>query len=209
MAPSRQEHWQDVYLQKDSQKVSWYRTHLDVSLELIERAGLTPASRIIDVGAGASTLVDDLIDRGVRDIVALDLSSASLDIARRRLAERGASVRWLVADVTRVDLPKASVDIWHDRAVLHFLTDDASVKAYVQAATTALAPGGFAVIGGFASDGPAQCSGLTVARRDPVDIARLFAPHFTLVAERREIHTTPGGGTQSFAYALLRRREEP
>lgn len=209
MTSERQQHWERVYEQKDAQKVSWYRAHLDVSLDLLRQAGLGANSRVIDVGAGASTLVDDLLDLGVTDIVALDLSSASLDVARRRLGDRGASVTWLVADVTSVELREGSIDLWHDRAALHFLTDDTSVRAYARVAAAAVAPGGFAIIGGFASDGPTQCSGLDVTRRDGNDVARIFAPDFTLIEERRELHATPAGSPQSFAYALLRREAAP
>lgn len=205
MTSDRKEHWEHVYQHKDSSKVSWYGEHLDTSLDLMRLTGLAPGSRIIDVGAGSSTLVDDLLDLGVRDIIALDLSAASLDLARRRLGDRGASVKWIVSDVLDLELPKASIDIWHDRAALHFLTDEDSVKAYARVAAQAVAPGGFAIISGFASDGPTQCSGLTVARRDAADIARIFSPQFTLADERRELHATPGGSSQSFAYALLRR----
>lgn len=205
MTSDRQDYWERVYRQKDSRKVSWYRPHLDVSLDLMRRAGLNSSSRIIDVGAGSSTLVDDLLDLGVTNIIALDLSGASLDIARQRLGDRGLSVRWMVSDVVGLDLPEGSIDIWHDRAALHFLTEDSCIHAYARAATKAVVPGGFAVIGGFASEGPTQCSGLPVARRDAADIARVLTPQFTLIDERRELHETPGGSPQAFAYALLRR----
>lgn len=203
MASDRQSHWQSVYRQKAAEQVSWYRPHLDISLRLMQQAGLNPASRVIDVGAGASTLIDDLLTLGVKDIVALDLSEASLAVARDRLAGRTDAVRWMVADVTTVVLPPASIDIWHDRAALHFLTEARDVGRYVEVATNAIATDGYAVIGGFAADGPAMCSGLPVVRRDSKDIAALFAGRFALVDGQREIHRTPWGSEQSFAYALL------
>lgn len=203
-----QDHWESVYRAKRPDAVSWYAPHLSTSLELLRRAGLNKHSRIIDVGAGASTLVDDLLDLGVKSIVAVDLSAAALAIARERLAERGNQVRWIVEDVTQLTLPPQSIDIWHDRAALHFLVDPNAARRYVSAATKSIAPGGYAIIGGFAADGPEKCSGLPVARRDPEAIADLFGPEFEFIEGRREIHTTPWGAPQRFAFALLRKKPE-
>lgn len=201
----RAAHWAAVYRAQQAGQVSWFRPHLDVSMELLELAGLTNESRVIDVGAGASTLVDDLLLRGVESIFAVDLAAAALQVARNRLSDGAGKVRWIVGDVTKLDLPASSVDIWHDRAALHFLTDPTDAAAYVRVAAGAIACGGYAVIGGFASDGPEQCSGLAVVRRDPSQIAELFAEHFTMIAARRETHITPRGSAHKFAYALLRR----
>lgn len=198
-------HWDAVYRAKQAEQLSWFRPRLDVSLELLELAGLTNVSRVIDVGAGASTLVDHLLLRGVESIIAVDLSAAALQATRNRLSDRAAKVRWIVGDVTKLDLPASSVDIWHDRAALHFLTDPTEAVAYVRVAANAIASDGYAVIGGFASDGPEQCSGLPVVRRDPSQIAELLSEHFTMIEARRETHATPGGSAQRFAYALLRR----
>lgn len=206
MTTNAQDHWESVYRDKDSQAVSWFRPHLDVSLRLLERAGLSTQSRVIDIGGGASTLVDDLLDRGIARIAVLDLSAEALRVAQQRLGDRAAQVDWRVADITRAELPPAGFDIWHDRAVLHFLTDPSAAQAYARSAAAALRPGGHAVIGGFASDGPEKCSGLTVARRDPADIAALLGADFELIDEARESHATPWGAPQSFAYALLRHR---
>jgi ubiquinone/menaquinone biosynthesis C-methylase UbiE len=209
MPPAVDDHWEAVYRTGDARSVSWFRPHLDVSLRLLERAGLGNASHVIDVGGGASTLVDDLVARGVAHVTVLDLSDTALDVARRRLRDRAMDVTWCTGDVTRIALAPAAFDLWHDRAVLHFLTDAEPVAAYVRQVERALRPGGHAVIGGFASDGPERCSGLPVARRDPRDIAETFGPAFDLVDEAREEHTTPGGATQRFAYAVLRRRPAP
>jgi ubiquinone/menaquinone biosynthesis C-methylase UbiE len=199
------DHWCTVYRTKESDAVSWFRPHLDVSLRLLDQAGLNSRSRLIDVGGGASTLVDDLLDRDVSRITILDLSDAALEVARQRLGDRGANVHWLVGDVTRVALPAGAFDYWHDRAVLHFLTLPDDAAAYVAQAYAALQIGGHAVIGGFASDGPQRCSGLPVARREAADIATLFGSEFELIAEVREQHVTPTGAMQSFAYAVLRK----
>ena len=205
---SRVTHWDGVYTTQQPQRLSWFQPHLDVSLELIERAGLSSSTRIIDIGAGASTLLDDLLARDVQNPIALDISAAALQVTRDRLRERADRVRWIVSDVTQLDLPPSSIDIWHDRATLHFLIEERDAHKYVEVASRVVAPGGYAVIGGFASDGPEQCSHLPVMRRDPEQIAELFANAFVLLETRRESHTTPGGSLQRFAYALLRRRRD-
>jgi len=205
MSETKADHWQSLYQSKSASAVSWFRPHLDVSLELLNLAGLNEKSRVIDIGAGASTLVDDLLDRGVRDIAAFDLSAASLDIAKRRLGARAQKVRWIVGDAVRYSFERESFDIWHDRAALHFLVDPNDASAYAASAAFAVAQGGHAIIGGFASDGPEKCSGLPVTRRDPEDIQKLFQRNFTLVTSRREQHITPSGVPQSFAYALLKK----
>jgi SAM-dependent methyltransferase len=200
---SSPDHWNEIYQAQRPDQVSWFRPHLHASIELLLSAGLNARSRVIDIGGGASTLVDDLIDRGVEHVTVLDISAAALHVVRARLGDRAARVRWIVSDVSAVDLEPESIDLWHDRAALHFLTDPQDVAAYVSVASRAIAVGGHAVIGGFASDGPEQCSRLPVVRRDPEQVAELFADRFRLTAARREMHSTPLGAAQSFAYAVL------
>jgi SAM-dependent methyltransferase len=166
---------------------------------------LNSTSRLIDIGGGASTLVDDLLDVGLTELTVLDLSPAALAISRDRLGERAACVRWLAADMLQVDLPPGAYDLWHDRAVLHFLTTAEQTARYAAQASHAIAVGGHAVIGGFAPDGPERCSGLTVARRSPDEVAALLGPTFRLVETHTECHLTPNGNEQAFAWALLRR----
>lgn len=207
--PATAIHWEDVYRNKPSDRVSWYRPHLDMSIELLSRAGAGPESRVIDVGGGASTLVDDLLERGVANITVLDLSEQALELARQRLGNRGSGVRWICADLLTANLPPAGFDLWHDRAVLHFLRTPEATARYAAQAASAIRPGGQAVIGGFAPDGPERCSGLEVARRSAQDIAALLGDAFQLVEERHENHTTPGGAMQAFAWARLLRVEGP
>ena len=201
----RQTHWQKVYRTRTADSVSWYRPHLDVSIELLGLAGLAADSRVIDIGSGASTLVDDLLDRGVRDVSVLDVSDEALAIARERLGDRAREVNWYVADVLYAVLPAGGFDLWHDRAVFHFLTDPTEAARYAQLAAEAVRIGGHAVIGGFAPDGPERCSRLPVARRSADDIAGIFASTFSLLQEREERHRTPAGTEQSVVYALMLR----
>jgi SAM-dependent methyltransferase len=202
---SRQAHWSRVYATKSPDSVSWYRAHLEVALDLLAQAGLETQSRVIDVGGGTSTLVDDLLARGVRHVTVLDVAPEALAVSRARLAERAASVQWLAADVLEGPLPEGGFDFWHDRAVLHFLSDPDDTERYARQAALAVRSGGHAVISGFAPEGPERCSGLPVVRRSPEDIARLMGPGWSLVEQRTESHMTPGGNPQAFAYALLRR----
>lgn len=202
-ASGDQAHWETLYRDRPHPSVSWYRPHLDVSLALLRQAGLAASSRLIDVGGGSSTLVDDLLALGLIDITVLDLSQAALDAARERVGTGGETVRWLAADLRVADLAPAAFDFWHDRALLHFLASPTETARYAEQAAHAVRPGGYAVIGGFAPDGPERCSGLPVARRSATDIAALLGPAFRLVDQRLEQHTTPGGNTQAFAYALL------
>ena len=200
--------WNDTYLEKGAAGVSWFRPHLDVSLRLLHAAGLSARTHVIDIGAGASTLADDLLDRGVGSVTLLDLSSHALAITRERLGERVASVRFVVGDVTTIALDAASCDIWHDRAALHFLLREDEIGAYVRQAVRALVPGGHAIVGGFAADGPERCSGREVMRREPVAIAETFGERFELIEATHETHITPAGRPQRFAYALLRKRSD-
>jgi SAM-dependent methyltransferase len=197
-------HWDNVYRTKAADSVSWYRPHLEVSIELLRLGGLSSQSRVIDVGGGASTLVDDVLDVGA-NVTVLDISAAALAATKGRLRERASSVNWLVADVLDLDGPRGAFDLWHDRAVFHFITDSADAQRYARQAARAVKPGGFAVIAGFAPDGPERCSGLPVARRSAEDISCILKPNFNLREARAERHTTPAGSVQSFAYALLQR----
>jgi len=202
---NKKAHWESVYTSKQPDAVSWFAPHLGSSMELLRRAGLGASSRLIDVGAGASTLVDDLLDMGVQQVTAVDISDAALQVARLRLGTRAASVRWIVSDILIVPLLANAYDLWHDRAALHFLTDPADAQRYADIAANAIAVGGHAIIGGFGREGPAQCSQLSVTRREPEDIAQLFGPRFELRESRHEVHQTPWGSPQAFAFALLRK----
>ena len=193
----QQSHWQQVYATKATDAVSWYRPHLDRSLAFIDALGLDRDAPILDVGAGASTLVDDLLARGFRELTLNDLADTALALARQRLASSplALNVRYRVGDITTLDLPDAHFALWHDRAVFHFLTEPAQRAAYVTQAARTLRPGGHLLIATFAADGPERCSGLPVQRYDADTLAAEFAPHFTRIGDAREQHPTPFGTT--------------
>lgn len=201
---SEQSHWEDVYGRKAPDAVSWFRPHLDRSLAFIEGAGLARDASIMDVGGGASTLVDDLLDRGYTNVSVLDLSASAIAVAQRRLGERASGVHWQVADITRAELPAASVDLWHDRAVFHFLRDEDARRRYVAVARRALKPGGHIVVATFGPQGPERCSGLDVVRYDAEGIHNEFGAAFIKVASDEERHTTPWGSEQQFVYCYCR-----
>jgi SAM-dependent methyltransferase len=201
---NRQDHWQTVYREKGEHQVSWFQEQPTISLELISDVGAKTNSPIIDIGGGASRLVDALIDKGYRDLTVLDLSESAISFARGRLGARAESVRWIVTDVTQWR-PTRQYDLWHDRAAFHFLTETADQKAYVERLTTALGPGGHAVIGTFALDGPERCSGLPVVRYDSAHLSVALGSGFALVEQRRHDHKTPWGAIQRFQFSLFRR----
>ncbi len=174
-----------------------------MSLELIEATGICPAS-VIDIGGGASRLVDGLVATGHKQVAVLDLSARALDIAKSRMGDNADAVEWIVGDVTKWQ-PDAHYDIWHDRAAFHFLNVSGDQVAYARAVHAALKPGGFAIIGTFALDGPEKCSGLPVARHDAASIASVLGPDFTLDDERRYDHVTPGGNVQKFQFSTFRK----
>jgi SAM-dependent methyltransferase len=203
--PAR-EHWESVYGQKAPTEVSWYRPHLGESLRLIEAAGLGRDAAIIDVGGGASTLVDDLLARGHRDVSVLDVSAKALEAAKARLGDRAAAVHWLVADITRADLAPAAYDLWHDRAVFHFLLEEDDRARYVAAARRSLRPGGTILVATFGPDGPTRCSGLEVVRYGVDELQAALGDAFEPVTSATEVHATPWGTAQQFVYCLARLR---
>lgn len=202
----RQQHWQRVYLDKDATKVSWFEDSPVASLELLATAQLHSASSVIDVGGGASALVDALLANGCEHLTVLDISPAGLDVARARLGAAAERVTWLVADITNAQLPAAAYDVWHDRAVFHFLTDQTARDAYLSALKSSLRPNGYALIATFAPDGPLKCSGLQTMRYDAATLLEVLgSDEFALLEQRINQHITPSGGTQAFTYALFRR----
>jgi ubiquinone/menaquinone biosynthesis C-methylase UbiE len=201
---SNQQHWETVYTGKAADRVSWYRPHLDESLRFVEAARIDTTAAIIDVGGGASTFVDDLLDRGYSNLTVLDVSASALETAKRRLGARASAVQWVSADVTQADLPDNRYDFWHDRAVFHFLTEPAARSRYVANVRTAVKPGGHIVVATFGPHGPERCSGLEVLRFTPDALHSEFGDDFARIADSTEIHTTPWGSEQEFVYCYCR-----
>ena len=197
-------HWENVYRTKAPDAVSWYRPHLDRSLALIQSASPERSAAIIDVGAGESTLVDDLLARGYYDLTLLDVSRTALDVTRARLGKAGERIQWLCADVTQANLPGRSFDVWHDRAVFHFLSAPEERIAYVQLAARAVKPGGHVIISTFGPLGPTKCSGLYVMRYDADGLHSEFGKRFQLLESSKELHQTPFGTMQQFLYCYCR-----
>lgn len=193
-------HWEKVYRTKQPTEVSWYRAHLDRSRELIEEAAMRRDAYIIDVGGGESTLVDDLLARGYRNVQVLDISSTAIAVARERLGEAADRAVWLCGDVTSFAFAQHRYDVWHDRAVFHFLTAEADRIAYVRQVAHAVRPGGHVIVATFGPEGPAQCSGLDVVRYSPERLHGEFGVRFRLTKHFTELHQTPAGAVQQFIY---------
>ncbi|WGR93805.1 class I SAM-dependent methyltransferase [Bradyrhizobium sp. ISRA443] len=204
-ASDRQSHWQTVYLTKGEQQVSWSQADPQPSLRLIESVAASRDASIVDVGGGASRLVDALLTDGFHTLTVLDISDAALTRARERLGAAGEGVRWIARDATLWQ-PEQVFDVWHDRAAFHFLVEEADRSAYLDRLNRGVRPGGHAVVGTFALDGPEKCSGLPVQRYDSVTLSRTIGPAFELVAQEPHRHVTPWGATQSFQFSVLRRK---
>ncbi len=200
-----QEHWNQVYTAENETEVSWYQPSPKRSLTLIRSAAPNVSSSIIEVGGGASYLVDELLALGYSDLTVLDVSSVALNRSKERLGKLADKVVWIAADITELT-PSRTWDVWHDRAVFHFLTQTKDQDAYIAALETGTKPGSVAVISTFALDGPERCSGLPVQRYSPSTLAARIGPKFELVSEASESHTTPWGSLQKFTYAVLRHR---
>jgi 2-polyprenyl-3-methyl-5-hydroxy-6-metoxy-1,4-benzoquinol methylase len=196
-------HWEKVYATKAPESVSWYRAHLETSLALIERA-VALSSSIIDIGGGESTLVDDLLLRGYKNLTALDVSQTAIEVTKKRLGSAAGQMRWLVGDIFEIELEPHAYDLWHDRAVFHFLTTAERRLAYVRQVTRAVKPGGHVIVSTFGPEGPTKCSGLEVMRYDAESLHGEFGARFRLVQSSKELHQTPFGTAQQFLYCYCR-----
>jgi SAM-dependent methyltransferase len=201
----RQSHWQNIYQTRKSTDVGWYQPHLIVSLGLILQLALPKTATILDVGAGDSTLVDDLLANGYSRISLLDLSSAAFERVKARLGSKSDNISWIEADITQAKLPLQAYDVWHDRALFHFFTNDLDRRKYIEAARLALKPGGYLIIATFAQDGPLRCSGLDTRRYGPEALCQELGEEFMLIRSLPEIHHTPSGNEQKFSYCLFKK----
>lgn len=200
------EHWENIYKTKKADQVSWFRSHLDKSLDLILNTEVKPEANIIDIGGGASTLVDDLLAKGFSNISVLDVSGSALEVSKKRLGNKANQVQWIESDITMVKLPENHYDLWHDRAVFHFLTKESDRKQYIQMLSNAMKPNAHVIIATFGPGGPLKCSGLDIVRYDTENIKKVLGSAFQLVESIKEIHKTPFGTEQEFMYFWFRKR---
>jgi trans-aconitate methyltransferase len=205
MTNQPEDHWRSVYTDKQPEDVSWYQPAPTQSLLALDRFGAGPKQSLIDIGGGASTLVDALLARGWRDLTVLDIAAPALAATQARLDDMAAAVAWVVADITDWQ-PARRYDIWHDRAVFHFLTEPEQRAAYIRALDEGLAAGGLAIFATFAPDGPKKCSGLAVERYDADKLAATLGPGFALQASWGDVHLTPWSASQAFSWCVFRRR---
>ena len=204
MQAGQSEHWTQVYESRDPTTVSWYQAEPEPSLRALDSFGARPSSSLIDVGGGASALVDALLTRGWPDLTVLDIAPTALEMTRARLGRLADRVRWEVADITHWSPPR-QYDVWHDRAAFHFLTQQNQREAYRRALLEGLAPGGLLIMATFALDGPERCSGLPVQRYDPQGLAEELGPSLQLIDGWREMHVTPWGAAQAFNWCAFTR----
>ncbi|MHB8886523.1 MAG: class I SAM-dependent methyltransferase [Methylovirgula sp.] len=205
MEADRQTHWDNVYAAKAETEVSWFQESPTASLDLIHSLAASRQTSIIDIGGGASRLVDALLDEGFESVSVLDLSENALAVAKARLGARAQKARWIAADVTTW-APAEAYDLWHDRAAFHFLTEAADRAAYRERVVEAVRPGGHVIIATFAPDGPERCSGLPIIRHDVDSIAAVLGAGFEPIEMRRHEHATPGGSVQRFQFSCFQRR---
>lgn len=197
-------YWENIYTERAPDAVSWYRPHLETSLALIDRAAGTRSASIIDIGGGESTLVDDLLVLGYQNVTVLDISEKAIEVTRNRLGPIAEKVNWIAAEIGHAQLPRHAYDIWHDRAVFHFLTREEQRVSYVRQVAHAVKPGGHVIVSTFGPEGPTECSGLKVVRYDADSLHGEFGARFQLVESSKELHQTPFGATQQFLYCFCR-----
>ncbi len=202
---NKQEHWEQVYKSKDTDRVSWYEPTPDTSLSLISSLELSPDSAIIDIGGGNSNLTKELLSRGYTDLTVLDISSHALEQTKDRLGDQGDQVRWIVSDILRF-VPQRRYDVWHDRAAFHFLNETQEVEQYLSVASQAIGEGGYLVISMFSTSGPDRCSGLHVRQYDTAMISEFFGNDFRVLQSFEKVHITPKGGEQIFLNNILQKR---
>lgn len=202
---NKKSHWETVYRTKSDRQISWFREHLDNSLQMLLSTNVGKDAAIIDVGGGSSTLVDDLLKHGFIDLSVLDISAAALEKSKERLGEKAKSIEWIEADITEASLAENRYDVWHDRAVFHFLTAPEDRRKYVELAMRSLKIGGHIIVASFGEKGPAKCSGLDVVRYTPETMHDEFGDEFKLVKSLNERHETPFGTTQEFIYCYCRK----
>ena len=204
---SQEDHWEHVYRIYPIEKMGWYEPHLKISSRWIKEIGLAVDAPIIDVGGGASSLVDDLLEKGYRSVTVLDISERALSSAKTRLGEKANLIKWLHGDVTFIDLPSLYYDIWHDRALFHFLILPEEQSRYRHRLITALKPNGHVIIATFAPEAPPKCSGLPVQRYSPETLLSTLGEEFELIRHEKELHISPRGVEQMYLFCHFRKKD--
>jgi SAM-dependent methyltransferase len=199
------DHWESVYRNKSFDSVSWYAPHLGDSIRLIEKLCPDKTAAIVDIGGGESTLVDDLLQRHYLDVSVLDISATAIDFTKHRLGSKAQQVGWHVGDITQYDFGSKQFDLWHDRAVFHFLTDTSARQNYVELVRRSVKLGGYVLMATFGPNGPLQCSGLDVVRYTDEQLHHEFGAGFELLGSELDQHNTPMGTSQQFLYCWCRR----
>lgn len=203
MIMNQRDHWNSIYTKNPAEKVGWYKPHLDLSLKWIREIGVPKDAAVIDIGGGASTLVDDLLDEGYKFLTVLDISEKALLLNKTRLGDRADQISWIEGDINSIDLPANQYDLWHDRAVFHFLTTSEKQILYKANLKKALRPGGHLIIGTFSPEAPPTCSGLPVQRYSADDLQEVLGDQFELIRCEKSLHITPGGVEQMYLYGAF------
>lgn len=199
------DHWENVYSPKASHSVSWFQEHAERSMQFIRATGVPLEASLIDIGGGASTLVDDLLAKGFKNLSVLDISGEALNTARNRIGVQATLVQWIESDITTAHFETHAYDLWHDRAVFHFINTPEARVAYIQNVLRAVKPHGHIIIATFAEDGPTQCSGLPVTRYSAEELHAVLGSSFSLVKHEKDAHHTPSGAIQHFVYCYFQK----
>jgi 2-polyprenyl-3-methyl-5-hydroxy-6-metoxy-1,4-benzoquinol methylase len=202
---NQKQHWENVFINKEPNEVSWFQEYPKTSMEFLHLFDLSSTANIIDVGAGDSKFVDALLEKGFTNIWVLDISSAALEKAKKRLGAKADLVHWVVTDITEFE-PPVQYDFWHDRAAFHFLTDDASIKKYVTITELGIRNNGYLILGTFSENGPLKCSGLEIKQYSAASMSGRFEKKFDRIRCIEETHTTPFSTKQNFLFCSFQKR---
>lgn len=202
---NRKDHWENIYQTKTPQQVSWYQTKPATSLAFIEQSNLPLSAKIIDVGGGDGFLVDYLLEEGYEDITVLDISAAAIEKAKLRLGEKAGAVKWIISDITSFK-PTEQYDLWHDRAVFHFLITDEDIAVYRKLVAESIHANGNMIIGTFSEQGPKKCSGIDIRQYSSESLTEQFSEHFERTSTLTENHKTPFDTFQNFVFCTFKKR---
>ena len=210
MSKIMKEHWDRVYSSKPVTQLGWYEPQPTPSLQLIERCGMDKHEAVLDIGSGASTLINALLEHGYENIYALDISEIALQKAKAELGAKAGRVQWMVEDITQPSkaFNLSEIALWHDRAVFHFFTDDQQRQNYLATLLRVLRPGGYVIMAAFAIGGASKCSGLDVRNYDVESLTQFLGSDFKIIASRQHTYQMPSGDLRPYVYTLFQRRKK-